>query len=66
MGKYLLKEKETFLFHSIVKILRDAMIDFCTFVIKRAAETQTFLFLKSIIVRLLCKISYPVIMNSVR
>lgn len=65
MGKYLSKDKETFLFHNIVKMLGDIRIDFCTFVIRCAAETQTFPFLKSIYVQLPCEISCSLIMNIV-
>lgn len=66
MGKCLSKDKETFLFHSIVKMLGDVMIDFCTFVIKCTAEIQAFPFVKSIYVQLPCEISYPFMMNIVR
>lgn len=66
MRKYLSKDKETFLFHNIVKMLGDIVINLCIFVIRCTAETQTFPFLKSIYVQLPCEISYSFIMNSVR
>lgn len=63
MGTYLSKDKETFLFHNIVKMLGDVMIDIC---VAETAETQTFPFLKSIYVILPFEISYSFIMKSVR